>query len=43
MSAEAMPVIDIAAILDVLFICQPELNGGSPLLCNMSQMMNLLL
>lgn len=43
MSAEAMSVIDIAAILGLLFICQRELTEGSPLLCNMTQMMDLLL
>lgn len=43
MSAEAAPVIDIAAILGLLFIRQPELTRGSPLLCNMTQMMDLLL
>lgn len=42
MSAEATPVIDIAAIFGLLFIRQPELTEGSPLLCNMTQMMDLL-
>lgn len=36
-----MSVIDIAAISGLLFICQLDLTGGSPLLCNMSQAMDL--